>query len=355
LRGRPGRMYRVAAAAGTNEGLRPTFFPADELHEWVGNKARVHLVIANGLAKRRDSWEMGITTAGVRDAGSVAEDLYEYGCAVESGELSDPAFLFDWLAAPDDLDLHDPAALRDAVAACNTESFMGAEAIERRFREVPEHEFRRYHLNQWVNAIESWDVSERWDALADTERVVRAGEQVSLGFDGSYSGDSTALIGCSHDRPHLFVVDVWENPGRDDWRVDIGEAEQAVRDACARWRVSVVHADPYRWQRSIDMLRGEGLPIADFPTTSPGRMVPATQQFTEGALAETPAFTHDGDPRLARHIANCVIKIDRFGPRIVKEHKTSRRRIDAAVAAVIAYDGAIRRTGPHELTEEAVW
>src|SRR5215210_6938849 len=39
----PGRMYRVAAAAGTNDGARPTFLVADEVHEWTGNKERVHL------------------------------------------------------------------------------------------------------------------------------------------------------------------------------------------------------------------------------------------------------------------------------------------------------------------------
>jgi phage terminase large subunit-like protein len=355
LRGGPGRMYRVAAVAGTNEGLRPTFFAADELHEWVGNKARVHLVIANGLAKRRDAWEMGITTAGVRDGGSVAEELYEYGLRCLSGEISDETFLFDWRAARDDVDLTKPQELRKAIDVANAAPFCDRDAIVRRFGQIPEHEFRRYHLNQWVNAIEQWDVAARWDEFADTERTVDEGAEVALGFDGSYVGDSTALVGCTVARPHLFVVDIWENPGKEDWRVDVAEAEDAIRKACRRWRVRAVHADPYRWQRTIDVLRDEGFPVVDYPTTSPGRMVPATTQFTEAALAEPAALTHDGDPRLARHVANCVLKIDRFGPRIVKEHKSSRRRIDAAVAAVLAYDGAVRQSGPREITEEAVW
>ena len=41
----PGRTFRVAAAAGTNDGGRPTLLCADELHEWIGSKARVFLVI----------------------------------------------------------------------------------------------------------------------------------------------------------------------------------------------------------------------------------------------------------------------------------------------------------------------
>ena len=51
-------------------------------------------------------------------------------------------------------------------------------------------------------------------------------------------------------------------------------------------------------------------------------------------------LTHDADPLLARHIDNCKLKIDNLGPRIVKESRASSRRIDAAVAFVIAYDRA---------------
>jgi phage terminase large subunit-like protein len=49
---------------------------------------------------------------------------------------------------------------------------------------------------------------------------------------------------------------------------------------------------------------------------------------------------HDGDPLLERHLNNAVIKVDRLGPRIVKEHRGSPRKIDAAVAAIIAFDRA---------------
>jgi phage terminase large subunit-like protein len=67
-------------------------------------------------------------------------------------------------------------------------------------------------------------------------------------------------------------------------------------------------------------------------------MVPSCSKLytavTEGNL------THDNNPTLARHLSNAVIKTDRIGPRIVKEHRGSPRKIDAAVAAVIAFDRA---------------
>jgi phage terminase large subunit-like protein len=51
-------------------------------------------------------------------------------------------------------------------------------------------------------------------------------------------------------------------------------------------------------------------------------------------------LSQSGDPMLARHLDNAVLKIDNIGPRIVKENRNSNRRIDAAVAALIAYDRA---------------
>jgi phage terminase large subunit-like protein len=50
--------------------------------------------------------------------------------------------------------------------------------------------------------------------------------------------------------------------------------------------------------------------------------------------------THSGDQRLARHVAHAVLKIDSRGTRLAKEHKHSKRRIDLAVAAVMAHDRA---------------
>jgi phage terminase large subunit-like protein len=71
------------------------------------------------------------------------------------------------------------------------------------------------------------------------------------------------------------------------------------------------------------------------------------QAVTESQL------THDGNPTLARHLSNTVIKIDRLGPRIVKEHRGSPRKIDAAVAAVIAFDRAtVGRVEAEQLTPQ---
>jgi phage terminase large subunit-like protein len=67
-------------------------------------------------------------------------------------------------------------------------------------------------------------------------------------------------------------------------------------------------------------------------------MVPACARFYDAVVEQR--IIHDGNPTLARHLDNAVVKTDAIGPRIVKDKKNSPRKIDAAVAAVLAYDRA---------------
>jgi phage terminase large subunit-like protein len=49
---------------------------------------------------------------------------------------------------------------------------------------------------------------------------------------------------------------------------------------------------------------------------------------------------HDGDARLARHIANAVLRDTADGGYITKDGTNSPRKIDAAIAAVVAHERA---------------
>jgi len=141
--------------------------------------------------------------------------------------------------------------------------------------------------------------------------------------------------------PVIHLVKAWEKPADadDNWRVDILDAENAIRDFCARYKVREIDCDPFRWQRSMEVLADEGLPIVEYPSTSARRMVTACAKFYDAVQEKR--LIHDGNPLLARHLDNAVIKMDNLGPRIVKENRNSNRRIDAAVAAVIAFDRAV--------------
>jgi phage terminase large subunit-like protein len=96
-----------------------------------------------------------------------------------------------------------------------------------------------------------------------------------------------------------------------------------------------VIADPYRWQHSLQLLEGERLPMMEYPQSAE-RLCPATARFYEAVMNHQ--VTAKPDARMSRHLANCVLKVEARGSRIVKESKGSHRRIDLAVAAVMAFD-----------------
>lgn len=337
----PGRAYKVAAIAGTNDGQRPSVFLADEIHEWEGNKARVHLVLSNGCSKRAGSFVLNTTTAG-SDIDSLAGRMHTHGLRVNAGELDDPEFLFIWYGAADTYDLSIPEELEAAVWAANPAagSFLRVQDVIARFYQIPRFEFERYHLCRWTTVGEAWLPPGSWDGIQDSSVVVPDSSDGVLAFDGSYNGDCTALtLSTTGEKPHIELIELWERSelDRGDWQVDILDVEEKIRETCRKFHVLEVAADPFRWARSLQILADEGLPVVEFPQNT-SRMTPATSRFYEAVVNKQ--LTQSGDPRLARHIANCTLKVDFRGARLAKYQKNSTRRIDAAVTAVMALDRA---------------
>jgi phage terminase large subunit-like protein len=335
-----GSVYKVLSAeAYTKEGLNPTLVMFDEVHVQPDRELWDVMALASGA--RVDPLMVGITTAGVRyDASgqdSLCYGLYEHGKRVASGEVDDPGFFMAWWEPRDPTaDHRDPDTWREANPGYG--DFIDPEDFASSVLRTPENEFRTKRCNQWVTSSETWLPQGAWDAIEDL-RDIPDGAQVVLGFDGSFNGDCTALVAASvEDAPHIQVVEAWERPADEtDWQVPILDVEQIIRDACRRWQVVEIACDPFRWARTYQVLEGEGLPIVEFPQ-SPARMTPATTRFYEAVMNKS--ITQSGDKRMARHVSNAVLKADSRGTRIYKEHKYSTRRIDLAVAAVMALDRA---------------
>lgn len=349
-----GSVYRVLSAeAFTKEGLSPTLVIYDELH--AAPSPELWNVMTLAQAARYDAITLGITTAGVK-ADSTGQDstcyrLYQYGQRVASGEIDDPSFFMAWWKSSDDADHRDPKMWLPANPGFG--DLQDPEDFDSAVKRTPENEFRTKRMNLWVNASTAWLPSGAWEALPHADPLPDDDPTpVVLFGDGSFSGDSTVLVACSvEDAPRVWMVAAWERQPSDgdDWRVDIGAVEAEVARACQRWNVVEVPFDPFRWQRSMQSLAEAGLPIVEYPTSSPARMVPACAKFYDAVMSG--ALRHDHDPRLSRHINNAVVKTDRLGPRIVKDARDSPRKIDGAVCAVGAFDRATSYRTPAAASE----
>ncbi len=205
-----------------------------------------------------------------------------------------------------------------------------------------EQHFRRVRLCQWVTgSAEPVLPAGVWSGL-NTGEPIRDGAEIVLSFDGSYSGtDCTVIVGATVSRtPHVQLLGCWQRPrdAEKDWRVPILEVEDRLRELAKRFRVREVTADPYRWQRSLEVLKADGLPVSEFPQTV-NRMSAATADFltacNEGQLS------HAGDEVMAVHMANAVLTEDGRGARMVKASRSRHAgEIDSAVSAVMAHSRA---------------
>ena len=340
-----GSIYRaLSSEAFTKEGLSPTLVLADELHAWPNRE--LYDVMALAMGARRDPLLLIVTTAGVRTDStgkdSICYTLYQYGCRVASGEIVDPSFFMAWWSAKEGRRVDDRAGWREANPGLGDILDLDELAGQSRKAQtggMGEAEFRIKRLNQWVNAATAALPSGAFEARESAREVPRE-TPIVLFFDGSFNHDCTALLAATvESTPHLFVVECWERPIDDPgWRVDIGDVDRVARETCRDLKVVELACDPYRWAQIMEQWATDGLPVVEYATSSPGRMVPAWAKFYDAVIGGT--LTHDGDPRLVRHISNMTLKTDRLGPRPVKEHRGSPRSIDLGICAVGGYDRA---------------
>ncbi|MDP9334656.1 MAG: hypothetical protein M3Q30_15310 [Actinomycetota bacterium] len=178
-------------------------------------------------------------------------------------------------------------------------------------------------------------------------------ERIVLGFDGSRSRhyattDSTAIVGCRVRDGRLFLLGCWEEPpgpaGR-DWQVPADEVDRRVREVFATRPVVGCYCDPNKWESWVATWEGDfghkltvkasaAHPMEWWPTDR--RMARAVEQFHQAVIGRE--LSHDGDPILARHVLNARRKPTSWGVSIRKEHPASDRKIDCAIACVLAWE-----------------
>lgn len=348
-----GSIYRaLSSEAFTKEGLNPSAVLFDELHAQPNDE--LYDVMSNAFGARVDPLLIMITTAGVKTDSSGGESLcyrlWKYGVDIASGVEVDPSFFMAWWGAAEGDDPSLPSTWEKANPGFG--DLLDSEDFESNYRQAVAkgtlNDFKTKRLNMWVNSAQAWLPDGWWNkcaTLSDGDWIVPA-RGVVLGFDGSRSGDNTALVAVTIEHePKVKVLGLWERPDdlSLDWKVPRGEVKDAIRKACKDMNVVECAYDEYLWQDTFDELSeeikradGEELFVA-YPQT-PSRMGPATQRFYE--LVQSQKIRHEGDPRLARHLGHAQIKTDERGSRLVKDARNSPKKIDLAIASLMAVDRA---------------
>lgn len=347
-----GKMEPVTTSARARLGAPMTMVSITESHLFTlqGGHRRVVGAVKRNVAGMDGRW-LELTNAWDPTEGSEAQVTAESGNDRVYVDTVDPRRVED---LEDDEELYRELLRQYGDSARERGGWVNIRG--RIFHEVRsathmEADRRRFFLNEIVVGQSAFVVPERWDLMARPDEVLEPGEKIALGFDGSKRRDATALIASRISDGRLFCVRIWERPANagPDWKIPTVEVDQVVRDVFGAYTVTVMFADPYRWQDYLDAWAAD-FPdrVVEFPTNVEQRMDRAIERFTT-ALGDV-GITHDGSEILGRHARNAVlVKGSRKKPRpgedeLLQTHylKMAKRGdglwIDGAVAAVLAYE-----------------
>lgn len=368
-----GEIIPSTAGSSSKDGGKETFVIFDESHLYNTNELRrMYSTVTRNLNKRKkiaETWALETTTMYLPGEESVAEATYNYAQQImesirvlKEGEkrkvkVRRTRLLFDhrW---GEIVDLDDEEALEEAIEdaygeAMDWNSKQGI--IDDLFdpRRTPE-ESRRYFLNALTEAHNAW-LSPQLISRASAEGVgvddIAKGEKIALGFDGALTRDATALIGCRISDGALFVLKISERPDgpeAENWVVDQVAFDAKVSWAFKHFKVVAFNADPPHWQDWLEKWEREFGETHLVVKATPGSYLKWwTKRDTQMALALERLYEAiktdrdvklDKDPVFLRHLLNARRWERRGGLVIGKDTKNSTKKMDAAMAATLAYE-----------------
>lgn len=381
-----GRIQPITSSARTIKGNRPVFAVLDQTEEWVASNGGLNLFqkVKNNTAKIGGSF-VESPNAFIPGEGSVAENSAAYWAKIQEGAAKDDGLYYDHREAPATTDMFDRESLvlglrtaygdssghPDGCVIHDPACAPGHVDIDHLVATIWDptsevQESRSDFLNQITHAGNSWLSQPEWAACGPKKdpvtrefvspRVIDPREPITLGFDGSRSRtrgktDATALIGCAVSDGYIFLIAAWEHPDNvESWQVPTVEVDAKISETFTKFNVVGFYADPAKWESYVAdwearfskhlKIGRPGHPIEWWMTGGrSGLIAKALEQFHTAVVEGE--MSHDGSSILTRHILNARRKVRNGTLQIGKKHPDSEDKIDAAVAAVLAWQARI--------------
>lgn len=354
-RNKRAKIQMVTSNPRAIEGTRTTFSLLNEPHQWVSANGgpAMYQAMSRNLTKIPGARFLAITNAYMPGDGSVGEmlrnDYEKSGVGGRSKSL-----LYDSVEADPRAPILGPMVPLVVEGVRGDAKWLDIEAIqdEMSFESIDISVNRRFWLNQIVTSDDRIYGPEDWDHLGSLDNILRRGERIALGFDGSKSDDATALVAIRLKDMCVFPLGIWE-PDRkrreEKSIVPYSEVDEAVRQAMNLYDVHAFYADvagwePYIHEWTLDYAENMGVkasersPIGLDMRGNQARIVSSNEALI--TAIRHGKIKHDGDSTLRRHVFNVCYSISRFGMSFRKENAESPHKIDAYAAMLLAFMAA---------------
>jgi phage terminase large subunit-like protein len=367
------------------QGRAPAVTVGDEMEEWASRALADAL--RQGEGAQLQPMRLYAGTAGLKTQ-VVGRELYQESEKLLDGRLDDPSIMVVLFAAGDEEDWKDDkliARVNPSIGLSPTMKFLHGERSKALESPRAEAEFRRYHLNQWIEDLVRWIPVSKWDACRDdvkdkeawrrwydtgSEDRIADGRSCVLTFDSTKNFDFAAMCWRFEPLKHgerpkflwkFFLPEAtiarrgraenlqnefayWVKSGLlvsiPGEVFELRYAITEVRKSLARWNVTKVGYDPFQalpFYTELVNPQTDDRPLPEdlflelrFGTKTLG---PPTKEFERKILGG--AIDHGGNPIARWMIQHCHVRFDE-NMNFVPAKKRSEQSIDGIVAAVMA-------------------
>ena len=313
-----GRYDVKAAKEAALQGIPVSFCLFDELHL---AKEGMWSAAVLGTSQRKDGIVVGITTAGDQNSKTLIE-LYKSGKAAANGAADLERFGFFLWTAPENAAVDDPKAIMAAnpsVAAGRLE----IEQVISDLKTIPEHEARRYRLNQFIaGSTDAWLPGDIFRAAT--------GRGVTKIQNGVFAVDITK------NWTHATIAFANENDGMQETELVmslVAPTEQQLFNELislySKFSPRAIVLDDRQLPSLAKRLKLSGLPVWQLWTKEVSSACSAVfAMFSSGSVR------HNNDPLLVAQMPNGVSKYT--GETWLISRKESIGDIDAVMSTVMA-------------------
>jgi phage terminase large subunit-like protein len=313
-----GRYDVKAAKEAALQGIPISFCLFDELHL---AKEGMWSAAVLGTSQRKDGIVVGITTAGDQNSKTLIE-LYKSGKAAANGAADLERFGFFLWTAPENASVDDPKAIMAAnpsVAAGR----VGIEQLISDLKTIPEHEARRYRLNQFISgSTDAWLPGDIFRAAT--------GRGVTKIQNGVFAVDITK------NWTHATIAFANENDGMQETELVmslVAPTEQQLFNELvslySKFSPRAIVLDDRQLPSLAKRLKLSGLPVWQLWTKEVSSACSAVYaMFSSGSVR------HNNDPLLVAQMPNGVSKYT--GETWLISRKESLGDIDAVMSTVMA-------------------